>query len=101
MNSKSSKLIINGVTENGKKFRPSDWAQRLTGAVATYGPNRRVKFHPSVRMATWEGINCVVIETAMEQEDPMLFEFLINFGRENNLKLTYANEFPPAQAANG
>ena len=101
MNSQSTKLIINGMTENGKKFRPSDWAQRLTGAVATYGPNRRVKFHPSVRMATWEGINCVIIETIMEQDDPMLFEFLINFGRENNLQMIYADEFPPAQAANG
>lgn len=100
MNSKSNKLIINGVTENGKKFRPSDWAQRLTGAVATYGPGRRVKFHPNVRMATIDGINCVVIDTSMEEKDPMLYEFLINFGRENGLKLTYSDEFPPAKAAN-
>lgn len=99
MNSKTAKLIINGVTEEGKKFRPSDWAQRLTSAVATYGPGRRIIFHPKVRMATLDGINCVVIEADLEEEDPMLFEFLVKFGRENNLTLTATDVFPPVKAA--
>jgi len=99
MNSKATKLVINGVTQDGKKFRPSDWAQRLTTAVATCGPGRRIIFHPKVRMATIEGINCVVIDTALEDEDPMLFEFLVKFGEENNLSLTRTDEYPPVKAA--
>ncbi len=88
MGSNTAKLIINGVTKSGEKFRPSDWAQRLTTAVATCGPGRRIKFHPKVNMATLEGINCVVIDADLEDEDPMLFRFLVNFGEENNLELT-------------
>jgi len=88
MNPGTAKLIINGVTKAGQKFRPSDWAQRLTTAVATIGAGRRIMFHPKVNMAMIEGINCVIIEADLEAEDPMLFAFLVNFATENNLKLT-------------
>ena len=99
MNSKTAKLIIYGVTKEGRKFRPSDWAQRLTTAVATHGPGRRIIFHPKVRMATLEGINCVVIETDLEETDPMLYRFLVAFGEENNLELTHTDVFPPVKTA--
>ncbi len=95
MNSNTTKLIINGVTKGGEKFRPSDWAQRLTTAVATCGRDRRIKFHPKVNMATLEGINCVVINADLEDEDPGLFRFLVKFGEENNLVLTNSSDFPP------
>ena len=94
MNAKSEKIVIKGITNDGKKFRPSDWAQRLTTAVATYGPKRHIKFHQKVKMATIDGINCVVIDTDLEGEDPMLFEFLTNFAKSNNLEITESNEFP-------
>ena len=91
MNIKTSKIIIHGVTNDGRKFRPSDWAQRLTSAVATYGPSRRIKFHPKVQMATIEGINCVVVDVNLEDDEPLMFDFLVNFGKENNLKITTTN----------
>lgn len=100
MNSNIAKLIINGVTQDGKKFRPSDWAQRLTTAVASYGPGRRIIFHPKVKMAMLEGINCVVVNADLEDEDPMLFRFLVKFGEENNLKLTHTDVFPPNKVVN-
>ena len=80
-------FVIKGLTGEGRLFRPSDWAQRLTTAVSTSGPDRRVRFHPRVTMATLQGVNCVVIDAALEQEDQMLFEFLINFGRNNQLQI--------------
>lgn len=94
MNSNTKKLIINGMTKGGEKFRPSDWAQRLTTAVATCGPNRRIKFHPKVNMAMLEGINCVVIDVDLKDEDPGLFRFLVKFAEENNLELTNSSDFP-------
>jgi len=84
------KVIVKGVTRDGRKFRPSDWAQRLTTAVASYNPgkrSRRARFHPRVRMATIDGVNCVVIDEELKTEDPMLFEFLLNFGEGNNLEI--------------
>jgi hypothetical protein len=94
MNAKAGKIIIKGVTNEGKKFRPSDWAQRLTTAVATYGPKRHIKFHKKVNMATIDGINCVVIDSGLEAEDPMLFSFLTNFAKNNNLEIIEDIESP-------
>ena len=41
----NNKLIIEGITEDGKTFRPSDWIDRLCGSVSSYGADRRAK-HP-------------------------------------------------------
>ena len=83
----SEKVIIQGLTEDGGKFRPSDWAERLCGAVASYGPGRRIIFHPHVKMASIDGVKSVVINAELEEIDEMLFEFLLDFSRENKLQV--------------
>ncbi|MDF1589480.1 MAG: DUF3579 domain-containing protein [Gammaproteobacteria bacterium] len=92
--STSGKVIIQGLTENGGKFRPSDWAERLCGAVATYGPGRRIIFHPNVKLASIKGVKCVVIDASLEEDDEMLFEFLIDFAEENKLQILKTDTFP-------
>ena len=44
------KILIVGQTKEGKKFRPSDWAERLYYTVASYGKNGRVIFNPLVKL---------------------------------------------------
>ncbi|WP_330111007.1 DUF3579 domain-containing protein [Methylophaga thalassica] len=89
----SKKVIIRGLTLDGGKFRPSDWAERLCGAVASYGPGRRIIFHPSVRLATLEGVKCVVIDADLEQRDEMLFDFLLDFAKDNKLQIDHIDNF--------
>ena len=91
----TEKVIIRGLTEDGNKFRPSDWAERLCGAVASYGPGRRIIFHPNVRLASLDGIRCVVIDSVLEDDDEMLFEFLMDFARDNKLQIERTDHFPP------
>lgn len=86
MSEGTERVVIMGVTNGGRRFRPSDWAQRITTAVGSAGPDRRVRFHPRVRMATREGVNCVLVDKRLEEEDPMMFEFLMNFARSNDLQ---------------
>lgn len=90
----SGKVIIQGITESGGTFRPSDWAERLSGAVASYGPGRRIIFHPNVSLASIKGIKCVVIDASLEEDDEMLFEFLLDFAKENKLQVLRTNHFP-------
>ncbi len=90
----TGKVIIQGITQDGATFRPSDWAERLCGAVATYGPGRRIIFHPNVALASIEGIKCVVIDASLEEEEEMLFEFLTDFADENNLQILHAEDYP-------
>lgn len=80
-------IIIKGVTEDGRRFRPSDWAERLATAVGQFGPDRRVHFHPQVRIATVDDTKCVLVDEDLEQSDPMLFEFLIHFAKNNHLQM--------------
>jgi len=74
---------------DGQKFRPSDWAQRLTVAVSTVGPKKQIISHPRVHMAVKNGLPAVVIDTVLEKENKIMFDFLINFGKSNNLQIEY------------
>ncbi|RMG55521.1 MAG: DUF3579 domain-containing protein [Gammaproteobacteria bacterium] len=87
MSDYNEKVVIKGVTRDGRRFRPSDWAQRLTNAVASIGPNNRIIYHPNVSMAMIEGVSAVVIDRSMRASDPRLFEFLIDFARSNDLQV--------------
>ncbi len=90
----TGKVIIQGLTKEGGKFRPSDWAERLCGAVASYGPGRRIIFHPNVKLGAIEGVKCVFIDASLEEDDAMLFEFLTDFADENNLQIMHTDTFP-------
>ena len=90
----NNKVIIKGVTVDGRRFRPSDWAQRLSTAAAAMMPKakeRRARrpFHPKVNTAIIDGINSVVVDKSLAEEDPRLYKFLINFAKENNLVIEH------------
>lgn len=83
------KIIICGKTQDGRKFRPSDWAERLSGSVAKHGPGRRIIYHPLVRIIVRDGIKCVSIDPKLQQESPQIFQFLISFAHENHLLVEF------------
>jgi hypothetical protein len=90
MDVNASKLIILGQTTDGQKFRPSDWAERLSGSVARHGPGRRIIYHPSVKVVMRNGIKCVSVDRLLEEESPQLYQFILNFANENHLKIEEA-----------
>lgn len=92
--STTATVIIKGLTKTGQKFRPSDWAERLCGAVASYDAQRRITYHPYVSMATIDSVKCVVIDTVLEQDDEMLYNFLMEFADENNLTVLTSEHIP-------
>jgi Protein of unknown function (DUF3579) len=91
-------VIIRGVTQDGKKFRPSDWAERLYTAVASYGPDRRPIFPPHVHLTMKDGMKCVAIDLRMADENPLLYAFLVGFAHDNELTLTDAQDQPVAES---
>ena len=40
----STTFIIVGLTKEGRKFRPSDWAERLCGVMSAFGAEHKVKY---------------------------------------------------------
>jgi hypothetical protein len=81
------KLIIHGVTAAGEHFRPSDWAERMSGILATF-QNHRISYspmlHPSVSP---QGYQCITVDLTLKNAHPDLYESILNFAKINNLKI--------------
>lgn len=81
------KYIIEGITEDGRKFRPSDWIDRISSMGASYNMQRLVysdMLHPEL----YEGQKCLMIDMALEQDNPGMFAYVMNFVKSNGLKMT-------------
>ncbi len=81
------KLIIEGVTTEGRKFRPSDWAERMSGALSTFDRGRRIHYSPMLQPMARKGVKCVVIDLALKEANPELYSYIMNFARSNRLKV--------------
>ncbi len=81
----TNEFVIRGVTQAGKTFRPSDWAERLCGVMAQCGADRRMHYSPYVWQVLSEGVTCVVVDGRLEDIEPMAYRFLMNFARDNEL----------------
>jgi hypothetical protein len=83
----AAEFIIQGLTLDGKAFRPSDWAERLCGVMAAFGGDHRMQYSPFVHPITVNGVRCVVVDRRLEQIEPMAYRFLVNFAKDNELRL--------------
>lgn len=84
---KEKPLVIKGVTEQGKTFRPSDWAERMSGNLATF-KDCRLHYSPLLLPSvTDEGESCVILDPLLKETNPELYESLLTFARTNHLKI--------------
>jgi hypothetical protein len=79
-----NRLILKGITIEGKKFRPSDWAERLCGNLCTFR-NRRMYYSPLLRPAVIEGIKCVIVDAKLNEEHANIMQDVVHFAKKNNL----------------
>lgn len=84
---KSKKIIIEGVTEEGQQFRPTDWAERMSGSLCTFGSNHRIVYSPLLQPMVRGGNKCIILDPALQEENPTLFASIMEFARENKLKM--------------
>ena len=87
MSDKSTEVVIRGLTHEGKPFRPSDWAERLCGVMSAFGAEHRMEYSPYVQPINSGGVKCVVVSIALEELQPMAFNFLLNFAKDNELQV--------------
>ncbi len=80
-------IIIQGLTSNGRVFRPSDWAERLSGILSTFGFDQKLSYAPYVRPILMDNVRCVAVDKQLEQIDPRVFAFLMAFARDNDLQV--------------
>jgi hypothetical protein len=97
---KPREIFIQGITANGKAFRPSDWAERLCGVLSQFRPededptHAHIGYSPFVRPTNVHGVKCVIVDARLRDIEPMAWEFALSFARDNGLLHGDACEVP-------
>jgi len=98
---KPREIFIQGVTLEGKTFRPSDWAERLAGAMACFRPDgvrsgisAYIGYSPYCVPRVINGVKCVIVNEALRDIEPMAWDFVMNFARDNHLQTSEACLLP-------
>ena len=85
-------FFIQGVTHAGKAFRPSDWAERLAGALSSFRPEggatgiaAHIGYSPLCVPRVVGGVKCVIVSEALREVEPMAWDFVMHFARDNDL----------------
>ncbi|KMN33159.1 PhnO [Chromobacterium sp. LK1] len=79
-------IVIQGVTSEGRTFRPSDWAERLAGILASFD-DQKLHYHAHVRPMMLDGVRCVAVDKKLEKISPQVFCFLMDFAKDNDLRI--------------
>lgn len=92
--------FIKGLTLDGRSFRPSDWAERLAGAMSSFRPGGSVGgigafigYSPYCEPQLLDGVKCVLVSDALREIEPMAWDFVMNFARDNALQVADASEW--------
>ncbi len=99
----SSEVFILGMTQNGKTFRPSDWAERLAGVMSQFRPGgarlgSHLGYSPWCVPTTTNGVKCVIVKRELQVHEPMAWDFVMSFARDNDLQTTDACLIPEPDA---
>ena len=86
------RIIIEGITESGRKFRPSDWAERMSGALSTFGRDHRIQYSPLLQPMTINGVKCISIDPHMKDSYPEMFAYIMRWVDLNKLKVIEVDE---------
>ncbi len=101
---KPREFFIQGVTKAGRSFRPSDWAERLAGALSSFRPKgsgigAHIGYSPYCVPRVIEGVKCVIVNEALRDLEPMAWDFVMHFARDNELQVVEACLLPDSPAA--
>jgi len=99
--SSQQKVFIQGITRDGRTFRPSDWAERLAGAMSSFRPGGGVGgigafigYSPYCFPKVIDGVKCVIVSQELRAAEPMAWDFVMNFARDNELQVFEACLLP-------
>ena len=96
-------VVIHGITRDGRSFRPSDWAERLAGVMSSFrpggaGPDSHLSYSPWCIPTVIDGLKCVIAHRDLRDHEPMAWDFVINFAKDNELQVTERSGIDEAPA---
>lgn len=86
MSEHKQSIIIEGIMPNGQPFRPSDWAERLAGRLATF-KNSRMIYSPYLYPCLSNGNKSLYINKQLNTSNPKFYSYVLEFAKLNQLKI--------------
>ena len=84
---------IQGLTPDGRLFRPGDWAERLAGVMSCFrrggvhgGAGAFIGYSPLCMPRTVDGVKCVIVNDGLKDVELLAWDFVMNFARDNELR---------------
>ena len=85
--SENNKIMIQGVNAQGETFRPSDWAERMSGTMASF-KNSRIHYSPLLQPSVnHEGYKCILLDQKLKESSPQVYQAILDFAKTNDLKI--------------
>ena len=103
VSSDAKEVFIQGITQDGKTFRPSDWAERLAGVMSQFrpggaSPGSHLSYSPWCVPTSMSGVKCVIVNRELQKFEPMAWDFVLNFAKDNDLQIVEACLLPDPKA---
>ena len=95
----AKEIFIIGTTREGKTFRPSDWAERLAGVMSPFRPGgarlgSHLSYSPWCVPTRVDGVKAVMVNSKLRNVEPMAWDFVLNFAKDNHLQVAEACAVP-------
>ena len=94
-------FLIQGLTLDGRTFRPSDWAERLAGAMSCFRPGGAkggigsfIGYSPYCVPRLIDNIKGVIVDERLKSLELMAWDFVMNFARDNKLTVIEGTMLP-------
>ncbi len=82
-----SSLIVRGVTEDGRKLRPSDWIERICSSLNAFDQQRCLSLTKAAQPCMVNGEKCLAIPRNLADYNPSAYEFVMGFVTANHLEI--------------
>lgn len=97
----AKQVFIQGITRGGRTFRPSDWAERLAGVMSQFRPGgaqaalgSHISYSPWCVPTVMNGVKVVIVHTDLRDAEPMAWDFVMNFAKDNELQVSEGCALP-------
>ncbi len=106
----AKEVFILGITNGGKTFRPSDWAERLAGVMSQFRPGgaspsrsagSHLAYSPWCVPTSFGDVRCVIVNRELREFNVMAWDFCVNFARDNDLQTQFEAPNPGPLAVSG
>jgi len=75
------RYTLSGITQDGQKFRPSDWTERLV----CIQKEQLIKYNGHLKISKIDDIKSIVFDNSLENTCPITYERIMSFAKTNHL----------------